>query len=162
MSSNARRRDGTCQTRRCILQIQPVVRKIVELRFDSLIQAFLFFIESLGLIVFAPSNAVSCSRGRYWFSTCAVPARQQPPQFACKYQPILAPTQCTIENTEFLLITRLRSDHLITSFPPLLVCRSHFRFFLTWTSDKNGHHRAPSLRRSAAHCGSSTATQSQQ
>ena len=135
---NARRRDSPCQTRSCILQIQPVVRKIVELRYDPLIQAFLFFIEWLGLVILALGNAISQGRGRDWFRL----ARSQlvnnlppMPQICCKEQPILAPPQCTIENTELLLI----SDpiiYLITSFPSLLECRSHFRKILTRTNDK--------------------------
>ena len=59
------------------------------------------------------------------------------PQICCKYQPVLAPTKRTIENAEFLLITRLGSDHLIASLPYLLECRSHFRYILARASDKN-------------------------
>ena len=54
-----------------------------------------------------------------------------------KDQPVLAPSQRTIENAEFLLIIRLGSDHLITGLPSFLECRPHFRFFPTSTSDKN-------------------------
>ena len=49
----------------------------------------------------------------------------------------LIPTQRTIENAEFLLITRLGPDHLIASLPSLLECRPHFRKILARTSDKN-------------------------
>ena len=77
------------------------------------------------------------------------------PQIRCKYHYIVAPTQRTKENVEFLLITRLGPDHLNASLPSLLECRSHFRKTLAWASDKTCHHHAPSLRRSAACCGSS-------
>ena len=50
---------------------------------------------------------------------------------------ILAPSQRTTENAEFLLIVKLGSDHLITGLTSFLECRSHFRYILTRTSDKN-------------------------
>ena len=54
-----------------------------------------------------------------------------------KDQPVLAPPQRTVEDVEFFLITRLGSNHPITSFPSLLECRSHLRYILARTSDKN-------------------------
>ena len=58
-------------------------------------------------------------------------------QIRRKDQPILAPSQRTIENAEFLLIIKLGSDHLITGLSSFLECRTHFRYILTRTSDKN-------------------------
>ena len=52
-------------------------------------------------------------------------------------QPVLAPSQRSIEDVEFFLIVRLGSNHLITSFTPLLECRPHLRCILTKTGDKN-------------------------
>ena len=58
-------------------------------------------------------------------------------QIRRKDQAVLAPSQRTIENAEFLLIIRLGSDHLITGLPYFPECRSYFRYILTNTSDKN-------------------------
>ena len=90
-----------CQTRSCTLQIQPVMRKIVELCFDSLIQAFLFFIEWLGLVILASSSAVSRGRRRDWFRLVKIRRKDQP---------IFVSSQRTIQNAEFpLIITMHRS-----------------------------------------------------
>ena len=101
------------------------MRKIVELCYDSLIQAFLFLVEWLGLIIFASSNTFSPSWGRDWLallnpssSTTSLPCLK----FAANTNPSL-PTQRTIETAEFLVITRLGPDHLI---PSLLECRPIF------------------------------------
>ena len=163
--SNARRRGSTCQTRSCILQVQPIVRKIVELCYDSLIQAFLFFIERLGLVILVSGNAISRGRRRDWLRLAQSQLVDNLPamsQIRCKDQPILAPSQRTIENAEFLLIIKawIRSfDHGSPIFS--LKCRLHFCYILTRTSDKKCHRHAPSPRRSTTDCGSSNATQCQ-
>ena len=125
--SNAKRRGSTCKTRRCILQIQPVVRKM---RFSS---------SSSGLdssyrhrVTLSPVAGDETS-----FDSQSQLVNNLPPmpQICRKDQLIL--TQRTIENLEFLLITRLEPDHLIASLPSFLECRTHFRYILTRTSDKN-------------------------
>ena len=79
----------------CILQIQPVVSKIVELCYDSLIQTFLYFIEWLGLVILTLSNTVFRGRGRDWLRLAQsqlvdnLPAM---PQIRREDRPILAPT----------------------------------------------------------------------
>ena len=140
MSPMQGRRDSTCQTRSCILQIQQVVRKIVELCYDSLIQASLFFVEWLEFVILASSSAVCRGRRRDWLRLAEsqlVDNLSATSQIRRKDQPILAPSQRTIENAESLLINRLGSDHLITGLPSFLECRPHLRYLLTRTSDKH-------------------------
>ena len=114
--SNARRRGSTCQ----------IVRKIVELCCDSLTQAFLFFIERLGLVILAWATPSPWSETRL-APTCSVPARRQPP---CHVSNLLQrpthPSQRMIENAEFLLIIKLGPCHLITGLTSFLECRSPF------------------------------------
>ena len=104
-----------------------------------MIQAFFFFIEWLELVILA-SSTLSRVAGDETASTCSVqlvdnlPAM---PQIRRKDQPILAPTQRTIEDAEFPLVIKLGTDHLIKSFPSFLECRSHFRHILKRTSDEN-------------------------
>ena len=65
-------RFATCMSPRLHLpdkklhQVQLVVRKIVELCYDSLIQAFLFFVEWLEFVILASSSAVCRGRRRDW------------------------------------------------------------------------------------------------
>ena len=114
------------------------MRWIVELCHNPLIQTFPFLIERFEFVTLAPHRAILPWLETKLVSTCSVPARRQPfsavSQIRRKDQPILAPSQ---RNAEFLLIIRLGSDHLITGLPSFLECRSHFRYILTRTSDKN-------------------------
>ena len=50
-------------------------------------------------------------------------------QIRRKDQPILAPSQRTIENAEFLLTVRLGSDHLITGLPSFLQRRFPYSLY---------------------------------
>ena len=116
------------------------MRLIVELCHKPLIQTFLFLIERFEFVTLAPRRAIPRGWRRYWFRLAQsqlVDNLSATSQIRRKDQPILAPSQRTIENAEFLLIIKLGSEHLITGHHLFLSIAPHFRSILTRTSDKN-------------------------
>ena len=100
-------------------------RWIVELCHNSLIQAFPFLIERFESVTLAPRRAISRGWRRYRFRLAQsqlVDNLSAVSQIRRKDQPILAPSQRTMENVEFLLIVRLGSTRL----PSFLECRLPF------------------------------------
>ena len=95
---------------------------IVELCHNPLIQTFLFLISGLNSSLW--HRAIPSGWRRHWFRLAQshlVHNLSAMPQIRRKDQPILAPPQRTVGNTEFFLNTRFGSDHphLFLSVAPI-------------------------------------------